>query len=170
MKSSHQTAALRSYKIPAPKQAMATKVAQTLSEHGVNSSRLVMPTRENLLHLESIIDATTLLVETKKNVERVENDIRNAKGKVVKRDEQLGGRDGGEVPMDVDQEVVADEDDAGVQPGRGARKNVSFFMQKDPRIWTLADLLTSQARRSMSISSVDTAVQPGRSNKRQKQG
>ena len=149
---------------------MATKVAQTLSEHNINSSRLVMPTRENLLHLESLIEATTLLLETRKNVDRVENEIRVMKGQMLRRDEQLGGGEGGEVPMDVDQEVVADEDDAGVQIGRGARKkNVSFSMQKDSKIWTLADL-TSQARRSMSISSVDTAAQPGRSNKRQKQG
>lgn len=129
-----------------------------------------MPTRENLLHLESLIEATTLLLETRKNVDRVENEIRVMKGQMLRRDEQLGGGEGGEVPMDVDQEVVADEDDAGVQIGRGARKkNVSFSMQKDSKIWTLADL-TSQARRSMSISSVDTAAQPGRSNKRQKQG
>ncbi|KAF9644509.1 hypothetical protein BDM02DRAFT_938105 [Thelephora ganbajun] len=149
-KSSHQAATLRSYKLPTPKQAMATKVAQTLLEYGVNSSRLVMPTRENLLHLESLIDATTLLLEAKKNVDRVEQDIRLMKAKVLRRDEQLGGGEGGEAPMDVDQEAVADDDDAGIQPGRGARKK--------------------NARRSMSVSSVDAAAQPGRSNKRQKQG
>ena len=150
---------------------MATKVAQTLTEYGVNSSRLVMPTRENLLHLESLIDATTLLLETKKNVDRVEHEIRVMKAQLLRRDEQLGGGDGGEVPMDVDQEVVADEDDAGVHPGRGARKkNVSSSTQEDLDIRTLADLLTLQSRRSMSISSVDTAAQSGRSNKRQKQG
>jgi len=49
------------------------------------------------------------------------------KARVLRRDEQLVGGDGGEVPMDVDQEAVVDEDDAGVQAGRGARKkNVSF--------------------------------------------
>ena len=129
-----------------------------------------MPTRENLLHLESLIEATTLLLETRKNVDRVENEIRVMKGQMLRRDEQLGGGDGGEVPMDVDQEVVADEDDAGVQIGRSARKkNVSFSMQEGSKILTFADLVL-QARRSMSISSVDTAAQPGRSNKRQKQG
>ena len=129
-----------------------------------------MPTRENLLHLESLIEATTLLLETRKNVDRVENEIRVMKGQMLRRDEQLGGGEGGEVPMDVDQEVVADEDDTGVQIGRSARKkNVSFSMQKGSKIWTLVDLLVLQARRSMSISSVDTAAQPGRSNKRQKQ-
>ena len=86
-----------------------------------------MPTRENLLHLESLIEATTLLLEIKKNVDRVEQDIRVMKARVL-RNEQIGGADGGEVPMDVDQEAVADEEDAGVQSGRGARKkNVSFF-------------------------------------------
>ena len=106
---------------------MATKVAQTLLEHGVNSSRLVMPTRENLLHLKSLIDATKLLLGTKKNVERVEHDIRVMKAHLLRRDEQLGGGYGGEGPMDVDQEVMADEDDAEVHPGRGTRrKNVGF--------------------------------------------
>lgn len=86
-----------------------------------------MPTRENLLHLESLIDATTLLLETKKNVDRVEQDIRVMKAKILRRDGQLGG-EGGETPMDVDQEVVADEDDTGIQSGRAVRKkNVSFF-------------------------------------------
>ena len=169
-KSSHQIAALRSYKLPAPKQAMATKVAQTLSEYDINSTRLVMPTRENLLHLESLIDATMLLLETKKNVDRVEQDIRVMKAKILRRDGQLGG-DGGETPMDVDQETLADDEEAGIQSGRGARKkNVGFSMQKDSRTRTAADSLRLQARRSMSISSVDTAAQPGRSNKRQKQG
>jgi DNA methyltransferase 1-associated protein 1 len=129
-KTSHQAAALRSYKLPIPKQAMSNKVSQTLSEHGINVSRLVMPTRESLLHLESLIEATTLLLETKKNVDRVEHDIRVMKAKVLRRDGQLGGGESGEVPMDVDQEVVADDDDAGVQPGRSARKkNVSLSAQ-----------------------------------------
>ena len=150
---------------------MATKVAQVLSEYGINSSRLVMPTRDNLLHLESLIDATTLLLEVKRNVDRVEQEIRVMKARVLRRDEQLSGGDGGEVPMDVDQEAVVDEEDAGVQSGRGSRKkNVSLPTQKDFGTWTLADSLVLQARRSMSISSVDTAAQPGRSNKRQKQG
>ena len=114
---------------------MATKVAQTLSDYSINSSRLVMPTRENLTHLESLIDATMLLLETKKNVDRVEHDIRVMKAQVLRRDEQLGGGEGGEIPMDVDQEALADEDDGGVQPGRGVRKkNVGFPMQKDSGI------------------------------------
>lgn len=129
-----------------------------------------MPTRENLLHLESLIDATTLLLETKKNVDRVEQDIRVMKAKILRRDGQLGGGEGGETPMDVDQETLADDDEAGIQPGRSARKkNVGLFAQNVSEIWTLVDPLVLQARRSMSISSVDTAAQPGRSNKRQKQ-
>ena len=61
-KSSHHLAALQD---PDPKTGCGT-----LTEHG---SRLVMPTRENLLHLESLVDLTTLLLETKKNVDRVES-------------------------------------------------------------------------------------------------
>ena len=125
-----------------------------------------MPTSQNILHLESLIDTTTLLLDTKKNVDRVEQEIRLMKAKVLRRDGQFGG-EGGETPMDVDQEALADDDDAGIHPGRGARKkNVCLSALK---IWALTDLVL-QARRSMSISSVDTAVQSGRSNKRQKQG
>ena len=55
--------------------------------------------------------------------------------------------------MDVDQEVPADDDEAGIQPGRGARKrNVGSSIQKDLRIRTVADPLVLQTRRSMSIS------------------
>jgi DNA methyltransferase 1-associated protein 1 len=89
-----------------------------------------MPTRDNLLHLESLIEATTLLLETKKNVDRVEQEIKNMKGKaaVRKREEEHGGEEGGEVAMDVDQDAVGDEDDMGIHPGRGTRKkNVSIF-------------------------------------------
>lgn len=105
---------------------MASKVASMLSaEYNINSSRLVMPTRENLLHLESLIEGATLLLETKKNVDRVEQEIRYLKGR-LQRDEQLASGEGGETPMDVDQEAMVDDDDAGVHPGRGARKkNVS---------------------------------------------
>jgi DNA methyltransferase 1-associated protein 1 len=113
---------------------MATRVAQTLSDHGINSSRLVMPTRENLVHLESLIEATTLLLETRKNVDKVEQDIRVMKGKVVMmRGEQPS--EGGEVPMDVDQEAVADDDDTGIHPGRGARKkNVGVSAKIDYKV------------------------------------
>ena len=139
-KYSHQAAAVRSYKIPTPKQAVATKVAQTLSEHGINSSRLVMPTRENLVHLESLIDATTLLLETKKNVERVEQEIRVTKAEIIKKKEQVGGGEGGETPMDVDQETGADDDDMDIHPGRGARKkNVGVSAHKDRKVLTQAD-------------------------------
>lgn len=169
-KSSHQAAALRSYKIPTPKQAMATKVTQTLSEYGISSSRLVMPTRDNLLHLESLIDAAVSLVEVKKNVDRVEHDIKVLKGEVLRRDGQFGGGEGGETPMDVDQEALAGDDEAEIQPGRGTRKKNVGFPVQGSRIWTLTNPAGLQARRSMSISSADTTAQPARSNKRQKQG
>ncbi|KAF9777413.1 hypothetical protein BJ322DRAFT_1102345 [Thelephora terrestris] len=111
-KSSHQAAALRSYKIPTPKQAVATKVAQTLSEHGVNSSRLVMPTRENLLHLESLIEATTAVVGRPRRMWIGLNKISGfMKAKVLRRDGSL-----------VEREAVADDDDVGIHSGRGARK------------------------------------------------
>ena len=88
-----------------------------------------MPARENLLHLESLIGATMFL-ETKNNVYRAEQDIRVMKAKILRRDGQLGGGDGGEAPMDVDQEAFANDDEAGIQPGRGARKKKVGSMHK----------------------------------------
>lgn len=81
-----------------------------------------MPTRENLIHLESLIDATTSLLECKRNVDRVEHDIRLMKAKVLRREEQLADGENGETPMDVDQEALGDDEEAGTHPGRGARK------------------------------------------------
>ena len=121
----------RSYKLPTPKQATTAKVSQTLLEYGINNSGLVMPARENILYLESLID-TTLLLETKKNVNRVERDIRVMEARILMRDGKLGGGDGGEASIDVDKEALVDDNEAGIRPGRGARKkNVGSSMQKD---------------------------------------
>lgn len=79
-----------------------------------------MPTSRNIQYLESLIDTTTLLLDTKRSVDRVEQEIRVMKAKVLRRDGQFG--EGGDTPMDVDQEAVADDDDVGIHPGRGARK------------------------------------------------
>lgn len=101
-----------------------------------------MPTRDNIIRLESLIDATTLLLETKKNVDRVEQDIRVMKAQLMRmRNEQLGGEEGGVTPMDVDQEAVADDDDTGIHPGRGARKkNVGVSVpQSERRVRTNTD-------------------------------
>ncbi|KAJ6628801.1 hypothetical protein B0H10DRAFT_1777446 [Mycena sp. CBHHK59/15] len=74
-KAAHQPAYLRSFKLPFPKSAVAQKVTQALTELGIAHTRLVMPTQNNLMLLDSVLDATTSLVETKKVVDKVEYEI-----------------------------------------------------------------------------------------------
>jgi DNA methyltransferase 1-associated protein 1 len=63
-----------------------------------------MPTRENCAQLESLLDATTALIETKKVVDRVDQDIRVLKARLGIRESQSADRDPKEsTPMDVDE-------------------------------------------------------------------
>ncbi|KAJ7584333.1 hypothetical protein C8J56DRAFT_950702 [Mycena floridula] len=143
-KAAHQPAYLRTFKVPVPKAAIAPKVAQSLAELGVIHSRLVMPTRDNSMLLESLLDATVALIETKKAVDKVDFDIGVAK-------ERLGLRNSVEraTPMDLDEHLADDgraQSVLSARSGRGRKANA----------------------RSMSVSSVDTSVTgPGRI-KRQK--
>ena len=106
-KAAHTGVYLRSYKLPQPKAPSAAKVAQVLGELGISHTRLVMPTRDNCAQLESLLDAATALVETKKVVDKVEQDIRIMKARLGEQDP--GGREDGAdtgdaapTPMDVD--------------------------------------------------------------------
>lgn len=94
-----------------------------------------MPTRENCSQLESLLDATTALIETKKVVDRVEQDIRVLKARLGIRESESADRDPKEsTPMDVDE---SKEDTAGeaeraqsivsARSGRG-RKQVHCFL------------------------------------------
>ena len=78
-KASHQLAHLRSTKFPYPKSNVAQKVNGLLTEAGLNPNRLVMPTQNTIQLLESVIEAATGLVETKKVMDRLEQDIRTQK-------------------------------------------------------------------------------------------
>lgn len=63
-----------------------------------------MPTRENCSQLESLLDATTALIETKKVVDRVEQDARVLKARLGIRESESADRDHKEsTPMDVDE-------------------------------------------------------------------
>lgn len=75
-KAAHQPAYLRSFKLPTPKAAIAPKVTLALSELGISHSRLVMPTRENVAQFESLLDATTALIETKRLIDKADYDIK----------------------------------------------------------------------------------------------
>lgn len=68
-----------------PKAAIAPKITQALAELGISHSRLVMPTRENCAHLESILEATTALVETKRVADKVDYDIQVLKNRLGMR-------------------------------------------------------------------------------------
>ncbi|KAI0089333.1 hypothetical protein BDY19DRAFT_945299 [Irpex rosettiformis] len=107
-KAAHQPVYLRSYKLPTPKSATGPRIAQIMGELGVSHTRLVMPTRENSAQLESLLEAAGALVETKKQVDRIEQEIRIAQERLGKSSE--GGDD---EAMDVDEndgEGEANED------------------------------------------------------------
>ncbi|KAI0796325.1 hypothetical protein BC629DRAFT_1504858 [Irpex lacteus] len=98
-KAAHQPVYLRSYKLPTPKSATAPKIAQIMGELGVSHTRLVMPTKENSAKLESLLEAAGTLVETKKQVDRIEQEIKVAMERLGKSSEG-GDEDDG---MDVDE-------------------------------------------------------------------
>ncbi|KAI0690396.1 hypothetical protein BC835DRAFT_1364881 [Cytidiella melzeri] len=141
-KAAHQPVYLRSYKLPTPKSATAPKIAQIMGELGVSHTRLVMPTRENCAQLESLLDAAGALVETKKHVDRIEQEIRVAQERLGKSSE--GGDD---EAMDVDE-----NDGEGGEPNEEGRAQsvVSTRSGRSSRP------RKQSSRRSMSVSSVDT--------------
>ena len=145
-KTSHVPVYLRSYRLPAPKTAAAPRIAQVLGELGISHTRLVMPTKENCSQLESLIEAAAALVETKKVVDKIDQDIRIAKIRVTSRTSE---GDEGETPgaMEVDEDGEGGEED---ENGR-AQSVVSARSARSARG-------RKQARRSMSISSVDTSA------------
>lgn len=62
--------------MPYAKQSVAQRVGQILTELGVPQGRLVMPTRENLVAYEAVVEAATTLAEAKKHSDRLEAELR----------------------------------------------------------------------------------------------
>ncbi|KAI0276322.1 hypothetical protein BGY98DRAFT_986364 [Russula aff. rugulosa BPL654] len=143
-KASHQAAYLRSFRVAYPKAAVAAKVTQIANELGISLSRLVMPTRDTLQAHEALLDAITSLVELKKVADRVDQDIRTAKMRLGLR-ESDAPVDG---PMDVDDGQAPDT------PGEGRAHSVVSTRSGRSRKQTG----TTNDRRSMSVSSVDTSA------------
>ncbi|KAI0321956.1 hypothetical protein OF83DRAFT_1050227 [Amylostereum chailletii] len=116
-KSSHRAAYLRSFSIPYAKSGIAAKVTQLLGELNITHSRLVMPTRETVGALETLLEATSTLVEQKKVLDRVEQDIRVARGRLgLRASEAPSANAGGEGAfMDVDEDEGSRQNQ-----GRGA--------------------------------------------------
>lgn len=161
-----------------PKAAIAPKVTAALAELGISHSRLVMPTRENSVRLEALIDATSALVETKRLADKADYEIRLLKTRLGMRESE-GAEGEGEVgnadQMDVDegaegtQPVGEDGRAQSVVSTRSARSRkhvgIPLISMASP-----PDLFNRQTRRSMSISSVDTSgtVSTRAGTKRQK--
>ncbi|KAF9226646.1 hypothetical protein BS17DRAFT_775926 [Gyrodon lividus] len=159
-KVTHVPVHLRSFKLPIPKAAIAPKVTQALNELGITHARLVMPTRENCAQLESLLEATSALLETKKVVDRVEQDIRVLKARLGMRDSESANGDGKEsTPMDLDEPRDGDKD--GEVDGR-SQSVVSARSGRGRK----------QSHRSMSVSSIDTSasLSARAGTKRQKRG
>lgn len=85
-------------KLPLPRPSTAPKIAAVLMELGLpgiaqvvypvdgrTQVKIVMPTRENVPLIEGVFDATIALLETKKVVDRVDQDIRVAKERLALR-------------------------------------------------------------------------------------
>ena len=133
-KAAHQPAYLRSFKLPTPKAAIAPKVTLALSELGISHSRLVMPTRENVVQLESLLDATTVLIEIKRLVDKADYDIKVSRNRLGLREKSQSVGDGepkmeNDDAMDIDYtqgDDIEEGDERGesVVSGR-SRKHVS---------------------------------------------
>ncbi|KAF8557043.1 hypothetical protein OG21DRAFT_1482642 [Imleria badia] len=158
-KVTHVPVHLRSFKLPVPKATIAPKITQALAELGITYSRLVMPTRENCTQLESLLDATTALIETKKVVDRVDQDIRVLKARLGIRESESADRDPKEsTPMDVDEYKEG-------RHGEGEGRAQSVVSARSGRG-------RKQSRRSVSVSSIDTSASltTRSGTKRQKRG
>lgn len=171
-KAAHVPVHVRSYKIAQPKAAVAPRVSQLLGELGISNTRLVMPTRDNLAKFSALIDAAQQLVEIKKAVDKHDQDIKTTKARIaVLRGESVeGDGDAPGTPMDVDEGADGEGDVDGraqsVMSARSTRSRKQVRARLSLSTLHVADVYTLKGRRSMSVSSVDTA---GASYKRQKQ-
>ncbi|EJD48360.1 hypothetical protein AURDEDRAFT_136078 [Auricularia subglabra TFB-10046 SS5] len=86
-KAAHQPVCLRSSRIPQPKTTNAAKIQAALTELGINFSRLVMPTRDTLANLETLLEAAGQYVEAKRTLDKIDHEIRVIKQKKGELDE-----------------------------------------------------------------------------------
>nr|XP_019050766.1 SWR1-complex protein 4 [Kwoniella bestiolae CBS 10118]OCF29696.1 SWR1-complex protein 4 [Kwoniella bestiolae CBS 10118] len=75
----HQPVHLRSTKIPPPKPTAAIRITELLNELGISAHKLVMPTRTNIEMFDSLLQAAGALIEMKRQVDRVEQELRTVK-------------------------------------------------------------------------------------------
>ncbi|THV08368.1 hypothetical protein K435DRAFT_708105 [Dendrothele bispora CBS 962.96] len=158
-KAAHTPAYMRSFKLPYPKAAIAPRVTQVLSELGISPSRLVMPTRDNCQRLESLMDEATTLVELKKAVDKVIQDIEVTKARLDLRETE------GEEPARHPETDLEMDERGTIEPEGEDGRAQSVVSTRSTRS-------RKHSRRSMSVSSVDTtATSSARpATKRQKRG
>lgn len=86
-----------------------------------------MPTRDNIWQLDSLLEATAALVETKRLVDKVEYDTRILKGRLGMRDSQGVERELTGDHMDVDEpsEVIGEDGRSQSIVSTRSRKQVS---------------------------------------------
>jgi len=72
----HQPVCLRSSKLPIPRQNAAHRITEVLSELGISTQRLVMPTRGNIEEFDGLLVAAGALVDMKRQVDRVAQEVR----------------------------------------------------------------------------------------------
>jgi len=73
----HVPAYLRSSKLPVPRSTVILRINELMAELGVETQRLVMPTRNNLEALDGVLVAGAALCDMKRQVDRVEQDLRS---------------------------------------------------------------------------------------------
>ena len=72
----HLPVFLRSTKLPLPKANAAIRITELLTELGINTQKLVMPTRINMDIFERVLLAASGLVDMKRQFDRVEQEFR----------------------------------------------------------------------------------------------
>jgi len=72
----HLPVYLRSTKLPVPRLNASVRISELVNEIGISTQKLVMPTRSNLEEFDALLIATGALVDMKRQVERVGQELR----------------------------------------------------------------------------------------------
>ncbi len=100
---------LRSSRMPVPKSSHQAKVTTILAELGISISRLVMPTAPNIARLETLQSAAVTVMDMKKTLDRIEQEIRILEAQLGTRNSEApaGEEDVRQQSMDVGSSILA---------------------------------------------------------------
>ena len=100
---------LRSSRIPVPKPSHHAKVTSILAELGISTSRLVMPAAPNIARLETLQSAAVTVMDMKKNLDRVEQELRILEAQLSTRDSEApaGEEDGRQQSIELGSSTLA---------------------------------------------------------------